>query len=148
MDVNSTDTARRTNAAAPSPWRSPGIWMSFALSAFLLSNVVRALLNPADFAANFGAPLTNSSDTAFVIVYAIRTLFIALFGLVLIARAQWRVLPLFALVAVIMPIGDALLVVSQGGAAAIIARHVVTAVAVLVTWFFLRRWVRRLDAAV
>lgn len=144
--MNSKNAARKPNPAALSPWRSPGIWLSIALSAFLLSNVVRALVNPVDFAANFGTPLTTGSDTAFVIVYATRTLFVALFGLVLIARAQWKTLPLFALVAVIMPVGDALLVASQGGAAAILARHIATAVVVLVTWLLLRRWVRRLDA--
>ena len=143
----SSKASVRTTSAAPSPWRSAGIWLTVALSAYLLINVVRALANPVEFAASFGTPLTTGADTPFVIVYAIRTLFLALFGPVLIARAQWKALPLFALVAVVMPIGDALLVASQGGPAAIVARHAATAVVVLITWFLLQRWVRRLEAA-
>lgn len=145
--MNSKNPARTTHSAALSPWRSPGVWLTVALSTYLLINVARALANPVDFAASFGTPLTDSTDTAFVIVYAIRTLFLGLFGPVLIARAEWKALPLFALIAVVMPIGDALLVASQGGAAGIIARHAATAIVVLVTWFLLQRWVRRLEAA-
>lgn len=133
------------HAARPiaSPWRSAGLWMSAILIGYLCFNVVRATLGPADFAATFGIPLENPGDNAFVLVYAIRTLFLALFGLALLLRRSYASLALFLLVAVVMPLGDALLVAQRGGEPAIIARHLIIAAIVLLTWFLTWRWARR-----
>jgi hypothetical protein len=120
--------------------------MSGLLIAYLFFNVVRATANPAGFAAFFGIPLNNPGDDAFVLVYAIRTLFLGLFGLALFLRRNYGTLALFLLVATVMPIGDALLVWQRGGEPAIIARHIVIIAIVLLAWFLTSRWVRRTSA--
>lgn len=139
-------TTTPISSAAPSslsPWRSVGLWMSALLVAYLLWNAVRATLSPTDFAATFGIPLENPGDDAFVLVYAIRTLFLGLFGLALFLRRSYAILALFLLIATVIPIGDALLVWQRGGEAAIITRHIVITGVVLLTWFLTSRWVRR-----
>jgi hypothetical protein len=142
-----TPASTRTAQAAPSPWRSAGLWMSALLIAYLFFNVLRAIANPTGFAATFGVPLDNPRDDAFVLVYAIRTLFLGLFGLALLGRRSYATLALFLLVATVMPLGDALLVWQRGGEPATIARHIVIAGLVLLTWFLTSRWVRRASAA-
>lgn len=138
-----TPASPRTVQAVPSPWRSVGLWMSALLIAYLFFNVLRAVANPAGFAASFGTPLDNPADDAFVLVYAIRTLFLGLFGLALFLRRGYASLALFLLVATVMPIGDALLVWQRGGEPASIARHIVITGIVLSTWFLTSRWLRR-----
>jgi hypothetical protein len=142
-----TPAPTRAVQTAPSPWRSVGLWMSALLIAYLFFNVLRAVANPAGFATSFGIPLDNPSDNAFVLVYAIRTLFLSLFGLALFLRRSYGSLALFLLVATVMPVGDALLVWQRGGEPATIARHVVITGIVLLTWFLTSRWVRRASAS-
>jgi hypothetical protein len=127
-------------AQSRSPIRSVGYWLSVVLIGYLFFNVFRALTAPADFAATFGTPLSDNGDTSFVIVYAIRTLFISLYGLILLLRRDMPQLSTYLLVAAVMPIGDALLVATSGGASSIILRHVIIVGVVLVNWFLLRRW--------
>jgi hypothetical protein len=127
-------------AGAASPWRAPGVWLAVILMLYMLFNVIRTVQDPVGFAETFGTPLTNPADSAFVFVYAIRALFLAVFGLVLIVQMRWQMLALFILVATIMPVGDALLVASQGGESTIIIRHVVIAGVLMLTWFLLWRW--------
>jgi hypothetical protein len=135
----STHAAQTTR----SPWRSVGLWMTALLVAYLFFNVARAIANPAGFAAYFGIPLDNPGDDAFVLVYAIRTLFLGLFGLALLLRRSYASLALYLLVATVMPIGDALLVWQRGGEPSIIARHIAITGIILLTWFLTNRWVQR-----
>jgi len=72
----------------------------------------------------------------------IRSFFLGVFGFALLLSRSYKTLTLYALVAVLMPIGDALLVVVKGGAVEVIARHILTAVFLLLTSFFLYRWTR------
>lgn len=132
------------NLAAETPvktsvWRSPGIWMAAFIVAYILFNAVRATLNPVHFAVAFGIPLAGPEHDAFVLVYAIRALFLGLFGLALFVTRNYRVLGLFSLVAAVMPIGDAVLVASRGGGGAIVGRHVFIAVFLVLTWFLIER---------
>jgi hypothetical protein len=106
-----------------SPWRSPGIWMIVILIGYILFNAVRSVLNPAEFASYYGLPLVSRDNDAFVFVYAIRALFLGLFGLGLLIRKQYSALALYALIGSVMPLGDALLVGVEGGGTGIIIRH-------------------------
>ncbi|MBC8098170.1 MAG: DUF4267 domain-containing protein [Armatimonadetes bacterium] len=129
-------------ASTPRPvWRSVGIWMVGVLVGYILFNAVRAVANPVDFAAYFGIPLSNPENTGFVFVYAIRALFLGLFGFGLIVRQQYSALALYALIGSIMPLGDAVLVAFESGTPATIIRHLLVAVFLLLTWWFMRRWV-------
>lgn len=125
--------------AARSPWRSAGVWMAVFLVAYMFFNAVRAVQNPTAFAMNYGVTLAPGNN-AFVLVYAIRALFLGLFGAALVLRQNFGALALFVLVAVIMPLGDAMLVSVAGGPTTTVIRHLLTAVFLLATWFLLRRW--------
>ena len=130
-------------SAQSSPSRSVGIWMVGFLVAYMLFNTVRAMLSPVDFAANYGVPLASAGNDGFVLVYAIRALFLGLFGLALLLRRNYGALALYALVAAVMPVGDALLVASKAGPTATVIRHALTAGFLVLTWFMLRRWLQK-----
>jgi hypothetical protein len=132
-----------TSSAASSAWRSPGLWLCALLIGYMLFNATRAVLSPAAFAAAFGVPLGNPADDTFVLVYAVRALFLGVFGLALLVRRNYAGLALFVLVATLMPIGDALIVAQSGAGLAAVARHIVIAGVVLLTWYLTQRWVRR-----
>jgi hypothetical protein len=133
--------------AVISPIRAIGVWMSVILVIYILFNAVRAVVSPTDFAASYGTPLADPANDAFVLVYAIRALFLGVFGLVLLLRRDWRALALFALVGAIMPVGDAALVALKGGAAGTVIRHMLTAVFLVATWYLLQRWMRNAVAS-
>jgi Domain of unknown function (DUF4267) len=121
---------------------SIGFWMALLMIISQLINAIRAFLDPAAFAVYMGLPLTNAADIGFVEVYGLRALFLAVFAAALIYARQIRSLSMLALCAVIMPIGDVILVTSAGAPSAIIIRHVVIGVFLLLAWFFLNRWCR------
>lgn len=140
-NVSQSSTAT-PSATVASPWRSVGVWMTIFLIVYILFNAVRSVLNPADFAVSFGLPLTSVGGSGFVFVYAIRALFLGLFGIALLVRRNYSGLALFVLVASVMPIGDATLVSLAGGPTGTVIRHIVTAGFLLLTWFFIRRWMQ------
>lgn len=139
MQSNLAQTAHPAVIQPRSFWRSAGAWMAVVLVVFQLFNVVRVFINPVDFAEYFGLPLSAPEAAGFVWVYAIRTLFIAVFGAALLWRRDQRTLALFALLALIAPIGDALLVLVNGAPTSILVRHILIAVFVAATWFMLSR---------
>ena len=104
---------------------------------YMLVNTVRAFADPAGFAAYMGLPLTDPANHAFVQVYALRALFLGLCALALLFRRDTRALAVFALVAIVMPVGDALLTASYGAPITTIARHAATAIVLAVTAFLL-----------
>ena len=119
--------------------RSVGFWMAGAMVASQSINALRVLYDPHGFARYFGLPLENVDNIGFVAVYGLRAFFLAVFASVLMYFKEIRTLKLMALCAVIMPIGDAYLAHHGGAPAAIVWRHCVIAVFLLLTWFFLRR---------
>jgi heme A synthase len=116
-----------------------GYWLrvSSALVAlmgvYMLVNTVRAFADPAGFAADMGLPLADPANHAFVQVYALRALFLGLCVLVLLIRRDTGALAVFALVAVVMPIGDAALTATSGAPITTVARHATTAIVLAVT---------------
>lgn len=136
------DIVSKNTPTTRSPWRSVGVWLSLAIILYTLSNVIRAVLNPSGFAEFFyGMPLATD-NSAFVLVYAVRTLFLGLFGLALLLRKDIGALSIFTLVAIVMPLGDAALVAYAGGPFTKIALHLLIAVIIFVTWLLLQRWLR------
>jgi hypothetical protein len=75
------------------------------------------------------------------LVYAIRALFLGLFGLGLLLRRDFKALALYALIGSVMPLGDALLVATEGATAGTVLRHLLVALFLLVTWYLVRRQV-------
>jgi hypothetical protein len=121
-------------------------WLVLVGAVFLLLNVARAVTDPVDFARYLGLPLADPADDGFVLVYALRTFFIAALALVLIVRRATGTLALFALLATVMPVGDAVLTARADAAGATVGRHVAIAVYLLVTAYALRRDARTVRA--
>jgi heme A synthase len=103
------------------------------MGVYMLVNTVRAFGDPVGFAAYMGLPLSDPANHAFVQVYALRALFLGLCVLALLFRRDTRALAVFALVAVVMPVGDAMLTAANGAPIAIVARHGATAIVLAVT---------------
>ena len=111
----------------------PSTWLVLLLGLFMLFNTARALTDPAAFAVYMGLPLSDPANGAFVQVYAIRAAFLGLFALALLWLGNTRALALFAMVAIVMPVGDAILTAMNGAPLAIVARHAATAIVLAVT---------------
>jgi hypothetical protein len=126
-----------------SPWRSVGVWMGALIAVLMLVNAVRALADPIGFATYLGLPLIDGRDVGFVHVYALRALFLALFAAVLIARQDWVTFKYYALVAMVMPIGDAILTSTAGASLTTVARHVAITVYLAATAYMLHRFTSR-----
>lgn len=144
--MSSQIQAVKTQRTAPVAWRSVGIWLAVILIGYLFFNVLRAALSPREFAVYYGLPLSDPANDAFVYVYALRTLFLGLFGVALLVGRNFGTLALYILIATVLPIGDALLVTLKGASLDTIIRHILVVGFVLLTWFMLRRWVRATEA--
>jgi len=119
--------------------QSVGFWMTAAGAAFLLVTAARAVRAPAAFPTYFGLPLANPGDIGFVRVYASRSIFIGLLAVALLVRRDLPVLTVFTLLAVPMPITDAIMVRRAGAGRATVLRHSAVAVFLLATSFLLWR---------
>jgi hypothetical protein len=124
------------------PWLSFGAWAVLILAAYLAFSAGVAVLDPVYFATRLGLPLADAADSGFVLVYASRTAFLVLFALAMLVRRDIEALAVFALIAVIIPLADAIVTAKSGAPVAIVARHLGAAVFLAVTAFLLRRWVR------
>jgi Domain of unknown function (DUF4267) len=124
-------------------WRSAGSWLVVPMVVLMLVNFGRTLLDPIGFAAYLGLPLQNVADFRLIQLYGLRALFIGLFASYLLWREKATELKWFAWLAIVMPVGDAWLVWQAGGAQAIIVRHCLTAVYLLVAGTVLHRSFRK-----
>lgn len=129
--------AADASLARPSGAQTAGLALSGLMALYLAFNAVRACLAPASFAATLGAPLADPADTGFVLVYAFRAAFLALLVGWLVIRRDVANLRFVALAALVMPVGDALLVQGLGAPVAIVGRHVAIAVLLVVLWALL-----------
>lgn len=131
----------------PFPWRGIAPWLAILIAAMMAFNAWQAFSDPAAFAARFGLAGAADGDAGFVHVYASRALFLALVTAALLALRQFRALGPFALVAVVMPVADALQVSAAGGPGAIIVRHIVIAIYLIVTGALLLRLAKQRGGA-
>jgi Domain of unknown function (DUF4267) len=127
------------------PWRSAGVWMSALIALLMAINTWRAAPDPEAFARNFGIDAAAGAHPAFIYVYAVRAFFLGLVTAVLIWRREYVALSWFAAVAIVMPLGDVLLVMNAGGTSTIIARHLAIAAYLALTAFLLNRWTKTHD---
>lgn len=124
--------------------KTAGFWLAAIMGIMQALNAVRALIDPVAFSAYMGLPLEDSADVGFVLVYGLRTAFIAILIGVFLLLKRLDALAWMALVALLLPIGDAWLATQSGASAAIIARHVAIAVYLLIAFVFLRRAAHRI----
>ena len=118
-------------------WRSGEIWMAALAGFLMLFNAVRAYSNPVGFADYLGLPLADVKDAVLIHTYALRALFIGLLVTGLIWKRQITALALVAAIAIVMPIGDAVLAVQAQAAQATIIRHIVIALYLALTAYLL-----------
>jgi uncharacterized membrane protein len=137
------ETKMENAQPAGNAWVRPSTWLVALMGIYMLVNTVRAFADPAGFATAMGLPLTDPSNYAFVQVYALRALFLGTCAIALLWSGQTRALSIFALVAVLMPIGDALLTASNGAPVFTVARHAATAIVLAITAALLARHAAR-----
>lgn len=104
-----------------------GVALAAAMAAYMAFNAVQAWTDPFAFANRLGLLLVGGDSEAWVRIYALRAAFIALALAGLVLARQWRALFLFAVAALIMPLGDAWLTYASGAPAATYARHLAIA---------------------
>ncbi len=126
--------------------RTTGFWLAGAIAALQGVNAVRTARDPESFASYMGLPVDQPGALEWVQVYGLRAAFIAVLMAVLLARSDFAALRWMALVALLMPLGDAWLAASAGAGAPIIGRHVAIAGFLLVTAVFLGRAARAQEA--
>jgi len=119
----------------------------FLMATLQLAYALYAYVDPAAFAGIRGTRLLDAGDADWVRIYGSRTLFIALIVGYLLYVRQFRVLAMAALIALVMPVTDALLAHQAAAGTAVLLKHVLTAVFLLVTFLVLRKAVAR-DSAV
>lgn len=132
-----------TVTGVPVPlFRHVGPWLGLLIAVFMLLNTYRALHDPVGFARYYGTALQAPQEVSFVYVYAIRAFFLAVLAFWLLFTRRLDALSIMAFAAVVMTVGDALLAHQSGAAAAIVVRHVVIGIFLVVTGVMLRRAVR------
>lgn len=134
-------TTRKSHRAPAT--RTIGFWLAVVMAALQALNALRAITDPSGFAAYMGLPLADGADQAFVLVYGLRTLFIAGLITAFLVLKNMDALAWMALIALIMPIGDAWLTAQAGAPTVVILRHCAIALYVLLAFFFLRRSAQR-----
>jgi hypothetical protein len=119
--------------------RTPGFWMAVIMALLQAANAVRAFADPVGFSGYMGLPLASSDDVGFVMVYGLRAAFLACMVALLLVLKRLDVLAWIALIAVIMPVGDAWLAAQAGAPAVTVMRHGLIALYLPLTFIFLRR---------
>jgi Domain of unknown function (DUF4267) len=138
-----TTTTANAGSQSETPWRSAGFWMGALIALLMGVNTFRAFADPIGFATYMGLPLKNPTDIGFVHVYGLRAAFLGLFAAILLARQDMQTLKLYALAALVMPLGDALLTWTAGAPTAIVGRHIAIMVYLAATAYMLHRWTTR-----
>ena len=123
-----------------------GLCAAFLIGSFQLMNAVRAVADPMGFASYMGLALVDPNDTGFVLIYALRTGFIGALVLYLCFVRNLSALSWLALLAIALPVGDALLAQQGGAAAGTIARHLAIGVFLVATFALLRRSISKQTA--
>jgi Domain of unknown function (DUF4267) len=127
---------------APDRWTRAGRVMATLLALFITTSALRATFAPEAFSAAFGLPLRDLADTGFLGVYAIRSLFLCAFTVVLVVRRDLKTLSLFATLACALPIADAVWVFAKTGVATAMIRHGIIGLYLLATALVLHRAAR------
>ena len=125
------------------PSRTLGFWLALPMAVLQFVNAARAAADAQGFARYMGAPLEAAGDAAWVQIYALRTAFIALLVTALLIRRDLQALKWAAVVALVMPLGDAWIAQAHGAGLATVGRHLAIALYLAVTAIALSAGSRR-----
>ncbi len=99
---------------------------------------VYAYLNQSAFSLLRGTELFAVADSDWVVIYASRTMFVALIIGFLLVRKEFRLLMWAALFGTVMPVTDAWLAHQAGAEGVVVYKHVATVIYLLVTSLLLK----------
>lgn len=91
------------------------------------------------FARIRGTHLFNTKDADWVVIYASRTLFIAMLIGLLLIKKHYSLLKWLALLGLVMPITDLVLAYNSKQGFSVICKHVTTSVYLIITYFVLNK---------
>lgn len=112
------------------------VFLMVALQAFY---AIYAFVNPPAFALLRGTDLLAVGDSAWVQIYASRTLFIALIIACLLILKNYRVLMYAALFGVVMPLTDGILAYMSEAPSQVVIKHLITVLYLMITALVLRQ---------
>lgn len=135
-----------TDQSAAPWWKTIGFWCAMAMAVSQAVSAARAFADPVAFASYMGLPIAPGEAAGFVTVYALRTTLIAALVLFLALTGRLRELGVMAVIAILLPVGDAMLVASAGAPPSTVYRHAGIAVFLTFTAIMLLRDSRRLKA--
>lgn len=99
---------------------------------------IYAFLDPSGFSEVRGTELFSVRDSDWVVVYASRTLFVALIIGFLLLKRDYKLLMWASLFGTVMPIADAWLAQSAGADSSVVYKHIATVVYLLITFTLLK----------
>ena len=129
MSVRHAPTTDRT---APSYVGSPAVWLATAVSLAILLLGVRAFLDPIAASAGFGLPMHTVTETTFVRVYGARNALLGAVALSFVMFGMIQPLALLFTLATVLPLLDALVIVSRIGVSQELVRHAAILLVLLV----------------
>jgi len=115
------------------------VFLMIAIQAFY---GVYAFISPAEFSELRGTRLFSEDDTDWVLIYASRTLFVALIIAYLLYVKNYSALVFAALAGVVMPVTDAALAYEAGAPTKIVLKHIATSAYLVITAIVLNVLVR------
>ena len=98
-------------------------WLAGIVSVAILLLGVRAFLDPVAASAGFGLPMQSDAETTFVRVYGARNALLGAVGLAFVALGMIRSLALLFTLATVLPLLDAVVIVSRIGLGHELVRH-------------------------
>jgi hypothetical protein len=115
------------------PWISPYTILSLLIGLTIIFLGANFILHPHAGAAGYGLSVTSTDADAFLLAKGVRDIASGVVTLCLVAFASKRAVALFLLSMTIVPVGDAIIVATTGGAPAYaVPMHVITALVMLV----------------
>jgi len=135
-----------TQTTRAKPCKTIGFWCAMIMALAQATSALRAFADPEAFSIYMGLPVSGPNELAFVMVYALRTTLIAGLTFYLAITGRLRALAVIALIALALPIGDALLSAQANADPSIVTRHTIIAGFLAFTAIMLFRDSRRIDA--
>jgi len=109
------------------------IWLATLASMAILALGLRAFLDPVSASAAFGLPMHTEAETTFVRIYGARNAFLGAVALSFIGLGMRRALALLFTLATVLPLLDAVVIVSRIGLGHELVRHAAILCVLLVT---------------
>jgi len=127
-----------TNIAdVPLKKNSPLFWLTLLVPALIIPLGINFLLNPIGATAGFGIPITDPSAFPYMWTKGVRDIFSGVVVLLLFFLGDRRTIATVYSAAILIPIGDGLIILRQGGFAWPIYIHWGTAFYMMIVAAFL-----------